>query len=214
MMWNSASEIIGSLIPSSDTGRRARRSLFVVALILMAGGMAACSLRGDASPPRPDPSARELERRAFTPEARRDIFVRQGLRFGGRTGPEVRTQLGLPGEERESPVPQEAEGAEDDRLLTWVYPGLEVILYRSQGGRRVLTEARVREDRHLTFPELRMGVDTTQILRVLGPPDARSSSSELRWEYRCGRCTESGEPVQFVLEAGRIVRVDFFFPRF
>jgi hypothetical protein len=189
----------------------------MLVLLLVVAGVAACSARGEAEPRRPDPNARELERRAFTPEGRRDIFVRQGLRFGGRTGPEVRTQLGVPSEEREAPVPSSAEGGEGsggDRLLTWVYPGAELVLYRSEAGSRVLTEARVREDRHLTFPELRIGSDTAQILRVLGPPDDRFSSSELRWEYRCGRCTEPSEPVQFVLEAGRIVRVDFFFPRF
>lgn len=201
--------------PSIRSGQMHRSLLFRSAmLVLLAGGAAACGTRGERIPPLPDPQARELERRAFTPEARRDIFVRQGLSFGGRTGPEVRTQLGVPEDERERAIADDMEGSAGDRILTWVYPGLEVDLYRSEDGRRVLTQARVQENRHLTFPELRIGADSLQILQLLGEPDERYAQSEVRWQFRCGRCTEGVEPVQFLLEEGRIVRVDFFFPRF
>jgi hypothetical protein len=189
--------------------------LIWVGVALMTLSTMGCGLRGgESTPPRPDPTARELERRAFTPEGRRDIFVRQGLGFGGRTGPEVRTQLGVPDNVVVRPLPELGEALPGDSLLTWVYAGVEVDMVRSLDGRRVVTEARVRQDRHLRFPELRIGADTLDLLRVVGDPDARESGDEVRWVYRCGRCEAPVEPVHVRLQAGRIVGIDFFFSRF
>ena len=213
MTWSSALETtVKRLLGFVPLGRV---PLLWVGVVLFGVGVTGCGLRGgESGPPRPDPTARELERRALTPETRRDIFVRQGLGFGGRTGPEIRTQLGVPERVSVQSLAEAAEGLPGDSLLTWAYTGVEVDMVRSADGRRVVTEARVRENRHLRFPELRMGADTLEIVRLLGDPDERESSESMLWIYRCTRCEAPSEPVHFRLQAGRIVGIDFFFSRF
>jgi hypothetical protein len=192
------------------TGRRRAcgvrlRSLTAVMILVAVG---ACAPRG-VEPPRADPGARLLENRAFTEEERRDIFVQQGLRLGARTGVEIRTQLGAPDSESARPVPNPHDPAVVDSLLTWTYPELEAEVYRTADGRRLLAQALVTGNRHLTFPEIGIGEPASAVRDLLGPPDVEGPG-EL--EYRCGSCTAPVEPVIFELEGDRVAAVRFLFP--
>lgn len=192
------------------TGRRRTGGLRVrgsaVAVLLVVTG--ACAPRG-VEPPRADPDARLLENRAFTEEARRDIFVEHGLRLGARTGVEIRTQLGAPEAESARPVPNSHDATVVDSILTWTYEELEAEVYRTADGRRLLAQALVTGNRHLTFPEIGIGEPSSAVRELLGPPDVEGPG-EL--EYRCASCTAPVEPVIFELEGDRVAAVRFLFP--
>jgi len=181
------------------------RGSTLAALLVLVG---ACSPRG-VEPPRADPGARLLENRSFTQEGRRDIFVQHGLRLGARTGVELRTQLGAPQAESSRPVPNAHDPAVVDSLLTWTYPELEAEIYRTADGRRLMVQALVTGNRHLTFPEIGMGQPASAVRDLLGPPDVEGPG-EL--EYRCASCRTPVEPVIFQLEGERVAAVRFLFP--
>jgi hypothetical protein len=180
-------------------------------LLALMGGVlltSACAARGEPTPPRPDPEARTLEGRAFTEDGRRDVFARQGLRMGARTGVEVRTQLGVPAEVVARAVQNQHDPAVTDSIFLWRYDGLDVEIYRTADGRRLLSRATVRDNRHLRFPEVGIGVREEAVRRLLGEPE-RSGPEGL--EYRCGRCEGPPEPFVFRVEDGRVQQVDFVF---
>jgi hypothetical protein len=174
--------------------------------------------RSDPGPARPNPEARLLEGRAFTEEERVRVFLEQGLRFGGRTGPELRTQLGAPREEEvrslaaRSPS-SDAIPAEGDSLLVWRYDGLELEILRTSEGRRFLLSALVTGNRFLTFSELGVGQGEGPLLRLLGEGMPVSGGAEgERRDYRCQSCVGSGASgVGFELSRGRIERIEFRF---
>jgi hypothetical protein len=185
-----------------------RRLLVALAGVAFVGSTAACAARGAEAPPRADPGARLLEDRAFDEATRRDIFVERGLRVAGRSGAEIRTQLGEPREVSARAVPNLHEPAVTDSVLTWRYDDLDVEIYRAADGRRLLARASVRHNRYLTFPEVGLGVNEADLQRLLGSPDV-AGAGEL--EYRCERC--EGPPLMAVLslEGGQVVQVDFLF---
>jgi hypothetical protein len=201
--------------PSTEAGqeRTGRRRTFVfrvrgLTAVMALVAVAACAPRG-VEPPRADPGARLLENRSFTEEGRRDIFVQQGLRLGARTGVEIRTQLGAPDSESARPVPNPHDPAVVDSLLTWTYPELEAEVYRTADGRRLLAQALVTGNRHLTFPEIGIGEPSSAVRALLGPPDVEGPG-EL--EYRCASCATPVEPVIFELAGDRVAAVRFLFP--
>jgi hypothetical protein len=191
---------------SGSRGRSARMVLGLVALVLATG---ACAARGSDEAARPDPEARLLENRAFSEEARRDIFIQRGLRLAARTGVEIRTQLGTPDEVTSRPVSNVHDPALTDTILTWQYPDVELEIYRTADGRRLLSEALVTGNRYLTFPEIGIGSSAAEVRRLLGPPDV---DGQVELEYRCGRCTGLPEPAVFELDGDRVRAVRFLFP--
>ncbi len=186
-----------------------RRILIALAILALLGGTAACAARGPEEPRRPNPNARLLEDRAFDEEARRDIFVERGLRVAGRTGPEIRTQLGAPREVSARAVPNQHDPVVTDSVLTWRYDELEIEIYRTADGRRLLSRASVRDNRYLTFPEVGLGAPEPELRRLLGSPDV-AADDEL--EYRCGRCEGPPRIVVLTMTSDRVTRVDFLFP--
>ncbi len=189
------------------TFSRSDRLLSLALLLGVMAASAACGAR-ESTPPRPDPQARTLEGRAFTEEGRRDTFIRQGLRMGARTGVEVRTQLGTPTEVEARAVPNPHDPAVTDSIFLWRYDGLDVEIYRTADGRRLLSRATVLDNRHLRFPEVGVGVGEEAVRRLLGTPD---SEAEEALEFRCASCEGPLEPVRFLLSDGRVRQVDFLF---
>ncbi len=183
---------------------RRRPALALVFLLL---GVAACAGRG-AENRAPDPEARLLEGRAFAPEGRRDIFVSRGFRVGGRTGPELRTQLGVPLETESRPIQNTHDPSVTDSILTWRYDGLDVEIYRTADGRRLLARASVTSNRFLTFPEVGIGAREAEVRRILGAPD---TESEGELEYRCALCSGPPEPALLHMQGGAVTRVEFLF---
>jgi hypothetical protein len=181
--------------------------LGAVALLLFLG-VAACAGGRGAESRAPDPEARLLEGRAFAPEGRRDIFVSRGFRVAARTGPELRTQLGVPDETESRPIQNLHDPAVTDSILTWRYDGLEVEIYRTADGRRLLARALVTANRFLTFPEVGIGAREAELRRILGAPDAESAG-EL--EYRCAFCSGPVEPALVHLAGGAVTRIEFLF---
>jgi hypothetical protein len=190
------------------TGSRLPTGLRGSGLGLLLVLAAACAPRG-VEPPRADPGARLLENRSFTEDGRRDIFVQHGLRLGARTGVEIRTQLGAPQAESSRPVPNVHDPAVVDSLLTWSYPELELEVYRTADGRRLLARATVTGNRHLTFPEIGIGRSAATVRALLGNPDAEEPGE---MEYRCASCRTPAEPVILELDGDRVARVIFLFP--
>jgi len=198
--------------PTGRMGRVARHGragLAVLALSGLALMTGACAARGSGEAARPDPEARLLENRAFSEDARRDIFVQRGLRLGARTGVEIRTQLGTPSEVSTRAVSNLHDPAVTDTILTWQYPEVELEIYRTADGRRLLTEALVTGNRYLTFPEIGIGSTAAEVRRLLGPPDT-DGPAEL--EYRCATCAGPTEPAVFELDGDRVRAVRFLFP--
>ncbi|TVP50190.1 MAG: hypothetical protein EA350_00930 [Gemmatimonadales bacterium] len=187
-------------------GRGARALLALGGLVLVAG---ACGPRGSGEEARPDPQARLLENRAFTEEARRDVFIQRGLRLGARTGVEIRTQLGVPDDVSTRTVSNLHDPAVTDTILTWQYSDVELEIYRTADGRRLLTGALVTGNRYLTFPEIGIGSSVAEVRRLLGPPD-EEGPDEL--EYRCGSCIGPPEPAIFEVQGDRVRAVRFLFP--
>ncbi|CAN5793157.1 hypothetical protein BH23GEM11_BH23GEM11_19330 [soil metagenome] len=192
-----------------STGRPGWHARALLALVGVALFTGACSARANGETAGPDPQARLLENRAFSEEARRDIFVQRGLRLGARTGVEIRTQLGVPDQISARPVANIHDAAVSDTIFTWQYTDVELEVYRTADGRRLLTEAVVTGNRYLTFPEVGIGSRAAEVRRLLGPPDVESSA-EL--EYRCGNCTGPPEPTVFELDGDRVRAVRFLFP--
>jgi hypothetical protein len=193
----------------SGRGRRggmdARTGMILAVLVLATG---ACAARGSDEAARPDPDARQLENRALSEEARRDIFIQRGLRLGARTGVEIRTQLGIPDAVTTRPVSNVHDPEVTDTILTWQYSDVELEIYRTADGRRLLTEALVTGNRYLTFPEIGIGSTAAEVRRLLGTPDVEGPD-EL--EYRCGNCAGLPEPAIFELEGDRVRAVRFIF---
>jgi hypothetical protein len=185
-----------------------RLGTLVLALVL-GGGMAACSARSEG-PRRPDPSSDRLENRAFDAEARKAILVERGLRVAGRTGPELRTQLGAPDAVEARPVANTHDPAVTDTILTWRYEDLELDIYRTADGRRLLARAAVSDNDYLVFPEVGVNATEAEVRRLLGEPDAATADA---FEYQCGRCEGPPAPVVLTFDASRrVTRVEYFFP--
>jgi len=192
-------------------GTRARVALLALFLALGPALVVGCAT-GEPRPNGPaDPNARRLEDRAAQPDGRRDVFVRQGLAIGARTGVEVRTQLGTPVSTSGRAVANPRDPQATDSILTWQYPGVEVEIYRLSDGRRLVSRFTVSEARHLRFPDLTIGTQLARVETLIGAPV--NEMGDLR-EYRCGFCAAEGAPgpVFVAIENGRVSRVEFSFP--
>jgi hypothetical protein len=170
---------------------------------------AGCQTSPDRRSGLPDPNARRLSDRALAPEGRRDIFVEQGLRVAARTGAEVRTQLGAPDAAEGRVVQNPRNPAVSDSILTWTYPGVDVEIYRTADGRRLVSRMTVTDGRHLRFPDLTIGTGAPQVTELLGDPASTVGDAI---EFRCARCQNATTgPVFVTLSGGRVSRVEFQF---
>lgn len=93
-----------------------------------------------------------------------------------------------------------------DTLFELFYPGLRVGIHHPGGGRDLLSSVVVAEDRYLGFPRLGIGTTEEEVREALGVPEAAAGDS---LTYLCRTCPGAEEPVTFVLEDGRVVRIRF-----
>lgn len=90
-----------------------------------------------------------------------------------------------------------------DSLFTVAYPGFVMELRTPSDARDMATSVAVEDNRYLAWPGIGIGVSADRVRAVLGPP-AASGSERITWD--CGMEVE--EPVTFVIDDGRVVRIE------
>lgn len=133
-----------------------------------------------------------------------DRFVREGLRPIGSTRPEITQRLGEPDSLLATSVPNRHDPSVQDTLLALHYPDLVVHIHRPGGGRDLLSDVEVTDDRYLRHPIL--GATREEVEAAFGPPH------EVRdgvWSYDCATCGEADSPVEILFADDRVRKVRF-----
>lgn len=90
-----------------------------------------------------------------------------------------------------------------DSLFTVAYAGFVMEIRTPAGARDMATHVEVEDNRYLAFPGIGIGAPAERLEDVLGPP---TSASAGRVTYDCSEAVE--QPVTFVIEDGRVARIE------
>lgn len=169
--------------------------------------LAAC---GEAAPPEggapPDPAPAAGQAAGSAPPPSVEDLTRRGLLPLGGSREEIAATLGPPDSVAFRVVPNRHVPGVRDTLFDLFYPDLRIGIHHPGGGRDLLSSVVVASDRYLRFPRPGIGATREEVREALGAPQEAAGDS---LTYLCRACPGAEEPVTFVFEDGRVVRIRF-----
>ncbi|HEX7051712.1 MAG TPA: hypothetical protein VF188_16020 [Longimicrobiales bacterium] len=143
---------------------------------------------------------------AASPDSVRDRFVQHGLRPIGSSRREIIASLGEPDSIQAEPVANRYVPGQTDTIFELSYDGLTATIYHVSGGRDILSEVVVSDNRHLRDPAVRIGMPWPEVRRRLGEPWDASDST---FTYQCLSCMGADAPVNIYVRDGVVTAIEF-----